>query len=79
MKGIADMNLGHLDEALSVINADFQMSDIQEGEVTISHIWAELYGMKLARDLNLTDEAEIKRLTAEKYPLPYSVDFRMHE
>jgi hypothetical protein len=55
------------------------MSDIQEGEVTISHIWADLYGMKLARDLNLTDEAEIKRLTAEKYPLPYSVDFRMHE
>lgn len=79
MKGIADMNLGHLNEALSIINADFQMSDIQEGEVTISHIWADLYGMKLARDLNLTDEAEIKRLTAEKYPLPYSVDFRMHE
>lgn len=79
MKGIADMNLGHLDEALSVINENFVMSDIQEGEVTISHIWADLYGMKLARDLNLTDEAEIKRLTAEKYPLPYSVDFRMHE
>ncbi len=79
MKGIAHMHLKEIDQATAIINADFTMSDIQEGEVTISHIWAELYGMKLARDLNLTDESEIKRLTEIQYPLPYSVDFRMHE
>ncbi len=79
MKGIAHMHLGQIDEACEIINADFTMSDIQEGEVTISHIWADLYAMKLARDEGLTNKDEIARRTAEKYPLPYEVNFKMHD
>ena len=55
------------------------MCDIQEGEVSISHIWKKLYGMKLARERGITDLKEIEKLTAELYPLPYCLDFRMHE
>ena len=51
----------------------------------------EVYRLQLEKDIlekaaqiikketGITDEAELIRLTAEKYPLPRSLDFRMHE
>ena len=55
------------------------MYDIQEGEVSISHIWKRLYKEKVRKETGINDEAELNRLTDEKYPLPRSLDFRMHE
>lgn len=78
-KAIAHINLEQIDEALEIVNENFVMCDIQEGEVSISHIWRKLYGMKLSRERGITDENEINKLTAELYPLPYCLDFRMHE
>ena len=42
-KAIALINLGRLEEARGIVNKDFVMYDIQEGEVSISHIWKRLY------------------------------------
>lgn len=78
-KAIALINLGRLEEAGGIVNKDFVMYDIQEGEVSISHIWKRLYKEIIKKETGITDEAELIRLTAEKYPLPRSLDFRMHE
>ena len=78
-KAIALINLGRLEEAQRIVNKDFVMYDIQEGEVSISHIWKRLYKEIIKKETGITDEAELIRLTAEKYPLPRSLDFRMHE
>lgn len=78
-KAIAYINLGLIDEALEIVNENFLMCDIQEGEVSISHIWRKLYGRKIMKETGITDETEIKELTAKKYPLPRCLDFRMHE
>lgn len=78
-KAIALLNIGEFGEAEKIINKDFVMYDIQEGEVSISHIWRRLYKEKVRTETGITDEEELLRLTAEKYPLPRSLDFRMHE
>lgn len=78
-KAIAHLNLGELCEAEKIVNTDFVMYDIQEGEVSISHIWRRLYKEIMRKDTGITDEEELIRLTAEKYPLPRNLDFRMHE
>ncbi len=78
-KAIAHINLGQLDKALEIVNEDFVMCDIQEGEVSISHIWRTLYTKKYMLESGITDEGEAKKRTAELYPLPKKLDFRMHE
>ena len=70
--------LGRLDEAQKIVNEDFEMPDVKEGELSTSALWFEMYAKILMRDEGITlDEA--KEIVKEKYPLPYSLDFRMHE
>lgn len=78
-KAIAHINLGEIEPACEIVNKDFLMCDIQEGEVSISHIWKQLYKMKLQKDMGIDDETELMRAVAREYPLPKSLDFRMHE
>ena len=78
-KAIAHINLGEYDEAEEIINEDFMMYDIQEGEVSISHIWKRLYKEIIRKNTGIANEDELIRLTEEKYPLPRKLDFRMHE
>lgn len=78
-KAIAHMHLGQIEEASSIINEKFEMCDIQEGEVSLSHIWHQLYKMKLKKDTNISDESQLDKMTNEIYPLPQWLDFRMHE
>lgn len=51
---IAHMHLGDTVAAKSIVNENFTMSDLKEGELSISAIWAELYGnaMPLPDHLN---------------------------
>lgn len=63
-KAMALLRTGQAEKAAEIITPDFVMCDIKEGEFSISHLWFELY----------------KELTGEdKHPLPYNLDFRMHE
>ena len=63
---VAYMSKGLLRDAAEIINEDFEMADIKEGELSVSAIWTELYG-KLDGE-----NAEIL------HPLPKKLDFRMH-
>lgn len=78
-KAIAHINLGETESACEIINEKFMMCDIQEGEVSISHIWQKLYRMKLKEESGITDENELEILADKIYPLPFRLDFRMHE
>lgn len=80
-KAIALINLERLDEAAEILNADFEMPDVKEGELSVSHYWFELYRRIYARDLGKKydpSNLELIRSADEKYPLPKSLDFRMH-
>ena len=63
-RALAFIRTGRADLAAQIITPDFVLCDIKEGEASLSHLWFEMY----------------RQLTAEEnHPLPYSLDFRMHE
>lgn len=74
---ISLMHLGALNEATKIVNNDFFMNDVREGELSISHVWFELYGKIVARDLHLP-ESEARIRAESLYPLPKHLDFRMN-
>lgn len=65
-------------KATEIINKDFTMDDIREGEVSLSHIWMELYTeiVKLENPELTSEQARL--ICEQKYPLPTELDFRMH-
>ena len=80
-RAIALLHLEKLEEAAAIINEGFVLPDIKEGELSVSHIWFELYRRIYAKEQGVAyDEtnAELKRAADTKYPLPKSLDFRMH-
>ena len=81
-KAIALMNLNRLKEAAEIINSDFVMSDIKEGELSVSYLWFELYRRIYAQENGIEYKAEDIKIQKEadaKYPLPKKLDFRMHD
>jgi len=66
------------DQALTIVNADFEMADIKEGELSISALWFDLYSKIIMKKEGLTKEQALEQVKS-RYPLPYSLDFRMHE
>lgn len=76
-KAMAYMKLDRYEEAAGIINADFCLSDIKEGEVSVSHIWEDLYKELLRRRTHITDESRIEELYLQEHPLPAHLDFRM--
>ncbi len=76
---VALMKLGRYTDAAKYINADFKMDDIREGEISLSHVWEELYTEILKQQNPSLDGDEISALQKEKYPLPSHLDFRMHD
>lgn len=70
---IALMHLDRYEEAAGIINESFIMSDIKEGELSVSHLWFELYD-KLYALRTGKDDPQAARAA---YPLPKALDFRM--
>ncbi|MBP3332580.1 MAG: DUF5107 domain-containing protein [Clostridia bacterium] len=81
-KAIALINLGRYREATEIVNKDFIMSDIKEGELSISSLWFRLYRRIYAEENGVDfseSDHDLIRLADSKYPLPKSLDFRMHD
>lgn len=69
--------LCRLDEAVSVMRAAPEVSDIREGEVSTSAVWLEIYRRVISRDENRAECDITDSEILEKYPLPHEIDFRM--
>ena len=79
LTAIAYMHLEMFDEATKIVNKDFCIPDVREGEVSLSKIWFELYRRIYAKETGVEyDENDVKLAQAadEKYPLPFELDFR---
>lgn len=78
---LALLHLDRLDEAREIVNPDFAMPDIKEGELSVSALWFMLYRRLFARENGIPfreDDRELAARADEVYPLPKSLDFRMH-
>jgi len=70
--------VGEVEQAMQILTPDFVMPDIREGELSVSALWYEMYTAYLMKAEGV--EAQEARLLANvRYPLPYALDFRMHE
>lgn len=80
-KAIALINLDRLEEAAQIINENFVLNDIKEGELSVSYYWFRLYRGLYAKENGLAYDEQDKALAQAadaKYPLPKKLDFRMH-
>ena len=65
-------------DAAKILTPDFVVADIKEGELSVSALWFEMTEQLVADEAGLSQEAA-RSLARERYPLPYTLDFRMHE
>lgn len=68
---------GRVREAAEIINYDFVMEDIKEGEFSVSSLWYEIYGEIVKEKYGYSDIGEINAAVDRDYPLK-ELDFRMH-
>jgi len=74
-KAMALIALDRLEEATEIINTNYVLPDVQEGEVSVSAAWIALHEKRLLQEG--LSEKEAKELVLERYPIPYVLDFRM--
>ena len=75
---LALLHVGKAEEAAKVITPDFVLNDVKEGELALSKLWKDIYLDIVGKETGLTGaalETEVEKV----YPLPYSLDFRMHD
>ena len=75
---LALLYTGRAQEAARIITPDFVLNDVKEGELALSKLWKDIYLDIVAQQTGLSGaalEAEVE----QSYPLPYSLDFRMHD
>ena len=66
------------EKTAEMLNVNFVLPDIREGEISLSALWEKLYVAILKKQYPELPDAEIKRLCSEKYPIPEELDFRQN-
>lgn len=72
------LHMSRFEEAAEVISEDFVLNDVKEGELALSALWKEIY-TGLVEQRRGVSRAEAEEICEREYPLPYSLDFRMHD
>ena len=75
---IALLHLNKPYEAAKIITPEFVLSDVKEGELSLSYLWKQIYAAILSKETGM-DTTEAEKVALDKYPLPYELDFRMHD
>ena len=76
--GAAYARIGEAQKAAEIIRDGLVVDDIKEGEYALSSIWLEIYRAILAKERGVAPEALTDVEVLSAYPLPRSLDFRMH-
>ena len=77
LTGACFVKLGDVASAKEFINEKLVVSDIMEGEYSLSEIWYELYARVLAAEKGVDHSSIGRDEVLERYPMPYEIDFRM--
>jgi hypothetical protein len=75
---IAYLHVGNAEKASTIITPDFVLNDVKEGELALSKLWSDIYSEIVGKKTGLTGK-DLKEKVEKDYPLPYSLDFRMHD
>ena len=68
------VGIGNVEKARDIIlKDDFELSDIREGELSISHLWLEIHRAIMGKSKDEVSDSDVYKA----YPLPERLDFRM--
>lgn len=74
----AYLRLGLPEKSAALITPDFVLCDVKEGELSVSKLWYDIYTAIVEKESGVNAE-QAQKIAKEKYPLPNSLDFRMHD
>ena len=76
--GYCLVHLNRPEEAKEIITPDFVLPDVKEGELSLSKLWEDTYTLLVMKNTNLSYE-DAKKIALKENPVPYELDFRMHD
>lgn len=71
------LNEGNPEAAARIITPDIVLNDVKEGEKVLSNLWLAIYAAIVKKQFKGLSYEEALKTAEEKYPVPYSIDFRM--
>jgi tetratricopeptide (TPR) repeat protein len=69
---------GRLEDAEKALMDNLVIADMREGELTLSELWIMLHMHRVERETGETDPKIKRQKALERYPVPQTLDFRMH-
>jgi len=76
MEAQAAMKIGDLQKVEEILQSRPSVSDVREGEVTLSNLWFEMHEKRIAAAENLPIDDELRQRVRRDYPPPSWLDFR---
>lgn len=64
------------EEAIAICNTGFVVSDVREGEISLSDLWIRAHAKRISKRDGCSLENAMEKAESE-YPVPFSFDFRM--
>jgi len=76
MEAQAAMKIGDLQKVEEILQSRPSVSDVREGEVTLSNLWFEMHEKRIATAENLPIDDKLRQRVRRDYPPPSWLDFR---
>ncbi len=74
----AALEIDDLDRVRRLLESDIVVTDMREGEVSLSDLWYRMHEKRLAAAENISIDDELKERVRREFPPPKRLDFRMH-
>ncbi len=77
LEGMAALATGDLERVKHVLDTNFVVDDLREGDTPLSELWFGYHEQRLRRAEGKTVDEALKARVQREYPLPRNYDFRM--
>ena len=74
----AHLELGRLDDVARILERQFEVHDLREGEVSLTDLWFGMHERRIAREENVPIDDALADRVRKEFPPPAHLDFRMH-
>lgn len=76
-EGLAALAAGQLTRVRAVLDTNFVVDDLREGDTPLSDLWFGYYEQSIARDTGIPIDEALRERVRREHPLPRHYDFRM--
>lgn len=70
------LSVGRLDEAMAIIEKEPEVTDLREGENSLTDVWFQIHEKKILASEDVP-EGDLREYVMENFPPPAQIDFRM--